>query len=349
MEKSIIHVDMDAFYASVEQRDNPHLIGKAVIIGGASNRGVVCAASYEARRYGVHSAMPVQLAKRLCPNGVYLPSNIGKYKETSKELHKIFTKYSKTIEPISIDEAFLDITGEDPVIIAKNIKKDIQNQLNLTASIGISINKFLAKLASDIDKPNGLTIIKKEEVIEFLRSLPITNIWGVGPKMEREMNKLGIYYISDIQDYDENVLISIFGKRGKELYEFSYGIDSRPVEDHVLNQSIGEEETFQIDINDMDILIDKLKSYSINLSKKLIQKSYLIRTITIKIKYNDFTVETRSITLSIPTDNYDVIFDTSRYILINKFELKKSVRLIGLTGSNLIYPDDPMQLIMDME
>lgn len=348
MERSIIHVDMDAFYASVEQRDNPDLIGKAVIIGGVNSRGVVCAASYEARRYGVHSAMPGRQAKKLCPNGIFLPSNMEKYKQASREIHNIFSRYSDNIEPISIDEAFLDITGKNPIKIAKMIKRDIENELKLTSSIGISINKFLSKLASDIDKPNGLTIIKKDEIIEFLKPLPVTKIWGVGPKMERELNKLGIYYVGDIQDYDKEILTSLFGKRGRELYEFSYGIDDRIVENHVLNQSIGEEETFQNDTDDIDLLIDKLRFFSMNLSKKLIQKSYLIRTITIKVKYNDFTVETRSITLSIPTDGYNMIFKISEYILRTKFNLKKSVRLIGLTGSNIIYPQDPRQLNMDI-
>ena len=348
MDRSIIHVDMDAFYASVEQRDNPNLIGKPVIIGGVRDRGVVCAASYEARRYGVHSAMPVKIAKKLCSKGIYLPVNMKKYKETSKEIHKIFRRYSSIIEPISIDEAFLDVTGGDPLVIAKDIKMNIKDKLHLTASVGISINKFLAKLASDINKPNGFTVIKEEEILEFLKPLPVTKLWGVGPKMEREMNKLGIYYIGDIQNYDVDVLISIFGKRGKELYDFSYGIDHRPVEDYVLNQSIGEEETFQEDIKDMNILIDKLKSYSINLSNKLISKDCLIRTITIKIKYSDFSVETRSMTLSIPTDNDLIIFKTSKHILMTKFNIKKSIRLIGLTVSNLIYPEDPIQLSMEI-
>lgn len=345
-DRAIIHVDMDAFYASIEQRDNPSLIGKPVIIGGNSDRGVVCTASYEARRYGVHSAMSSKIAKRLCPDGIYLPVNMKKYKQTSNEIHRIFRRYSNIIEPISIDEAFLDVTGYDVFDIAKNIKDNIRDELGLTASIGISINKFLAKLASDIEKPNGLTIIDKKDIIQFLKPLPITKIWGVGPKMERELNKLGIYYIGDIQNYDVDVLVSLFGKRGKELYEFSFGIDHRIVEDRTLHQSIGEEETFKEDIDDINILENKLRTYSINLSNKLIINGYLIRTITVKIKYTDFTIETRSITLNIPTDNEKIIFNTSKKILLTKFNIEKKVRLIGLTLSNLIYPDDPIQLSM---
>lgn len=348
VDRAIIHVDMDAFYAQVEQRDNPDLIGKPVIIGGVHSRGVVCTASYEARRYGVHSAMPIKIAKRLCPKGIYLPVNMKKYKEVSKEIHKIFNRYSDIIEPISIDEAFLDVTGKNPLVIAKGIKKDIFNLIDLTASVGISVNKFLAKLASDVNKPNGLTIINKNEIEEFLGPLPVTKLWGVGPKMERELNKLGIYYIEDIQKYDEKVLISLFGKRGKELYDFSYGRDDRPVEYNILNQSIGEEETFQDDIKDINYLIDKLESYSVSLSNKLNTKGYLIRTITVKIKYCDFSVETRSITLNMPTNDYVTIFNVSKHILTNKFNLDKSVRLIGITLSNVIYPEDPIQLTMEI-
>lgn len=344
--KSIIHVDMDAFYASVEQRDDPSLKGKPVIIGGASDRGVVCAASYEARRYGVHSAMPGKTAKKLCPNGIYLPVNMKKYKNTSKKIHKIFRRYSNIIEPISIDEAFLDVSGGNPIEIAKAIKTDIKNEQGLTASIGISVNKFLAKLASDIEKPNGLTIIEKEEAINFLKPLPVRKLWGVGPKMESELNRLGIYYIGDIQNYDPKVLISLFGKRGKEVYDFSHGVDNRPVEYNVSNQSIGEEETFDKDLDNINHLIEYLEDYSLNLSSKLITKGYLGKTITVKLKYDDFSVETRSITLNIPTDDEVTIFKTSKHILCTKFNIDRPVRLIGLTISNLIYPEDPIQLSM---
>lgn len=349
MDREIIHIDMDAFYASIEQRDNSKLIGRPVIVGGVSNRGVVCTASYEARRYGVRSAMPIKTAKRLCPKGIYLPVNMEKYKRVSKEIHNIFSRYSNKIEPISIDEAFLDVTGEEPIAIARNIKRDINKELKLTASIGISVNKFLAKLASDVRKPNGFTVITKEDIIEFLRPLPVSRLWGVGPRMERELNKLGIYYIEDIQRYDVNVLVSIFGKRGKELYDFSYGIDPRPVEQHTINQSIGEEETFQEDVKNPKVLMDKLEFYSINLASKLISKGYLAKTITIKIKYRDFNVETRSITLNIPTNDEKIIFKVSKEILMKRFSLDNSIRLIGLTVSNLIYPEDPIQLSMKIE
>lgn len=347
-DRSIIHVDMDAFYAQIEQRDNPILIGKPVIIGGTSSRGVVSTASYEARKYGVHSAMPIKTAKKLCPEGIYLPVDMKKYKEVSKEIHGIFTRYTDIYEPISIDEAFLDVTGEQALETAKRIKKDIGDELRLTASVGISINKFLAKLASEVNKPDGLTIIKEDEILSFLSPLPVTKLWGVGPKMERELNKLGIYYIGDVQNYDIEVLISLFGKRGKELYEFSYGIDNRPVKPHNVSQSIGEEETFLEDVYDMEILLDTLKGYSFNLSKKLKRKGYLARTICVKLKYSDFTIETRSITLNLPTNDGNFIYKTAKHILLNKFNINREVRLIGLTLSNLIYPEDPIQLSLDI-
>lgn len=344
MERAIIHVDMDAFYASIEQRDNPYLKGKPVIIGGLGERSVVCTASYEARKYGVHSAMPIVSARRLCPNGVFLPVDMEKYKKESVKILNILKRYSDIIEPLSIDEAFLDVTGCDPLYIAEKIKLDVKNELKLTASVGISINKFLAKLASDAKKPDGLTVIRKENIVEFLKPLPVSKLWGVGPKMKRELNKLGIYFIEDVQKYDVDILITKFGKRGKELFEFAYGKDIRPVESHIANQSIGEEETFMKDTNDMDMLCSRLKEYSLNLSNKLIRKGFLIKTITVKVKYSDFTVETRSVTLNIPTYDYSTIYETGKYLLTTKFDIKKDIRLIGLNLSNLVYPQDPKQL-----
>ncbi|MCR2045019.1 DNA polymerase IV [Anaerosalibacter massiliensis] len=343
--RSVIHVDMDAFYASVEEKYNPSLKGKPIIVGGSvKNRGVVTTASYEARKYGVHSAMSVFKAKKLCPKGIFLPVNMARYKEVSKEVHNIFKRYSKLIEPISIDEAFIDTTGRDPLFIAKKIKEDIKRELNLTASIGISTNKFLAKLASDIEKPNGLTIIREEEAIEFLKPLPIRKLWGVGPKTERQLHKIGIYTIGDLQDYDIKVLVDRFGKKGREMSYFSKGIDNRPVEIDITTQSIGEEETFREDISSVEILIQKLQEYSLNLSHKLEAKGYIARTITVKIKYEDFSVETRSSTLYIPTNDYLTIYSTSINILNNKFNSCKKVRLLGLAVSNFIYPNDPVQL-----
>ncbi|NLJ78761.1 MAG: DNA polymerase IV [Tissierellia bacterium] len=348
MGRSIIHMDMDAFYAAVEQRDDPSLVGKPIIIGGVSDRGVVCTASYEARKYGIHSAMSAREAKKLCPYGIYLPTDMEKYKRVSREVRSILQRYSDRIEPVSIDEAFLDTTGRDPIHIAKRIKGDIRDELRLTASVGVSINKFLAKLASDMEKPDGLTIIREKEAVELLKPLPITKLWGVGPSMEKELNKLGIYYIGDVQGYDRDVLISIFGQKGSEIYDFSYGIDHRPVEERAANQSIGEEETFREDMGDMDFLVERLATYAMNLSRELKSRGYLIRTITVKVKYGDFSMETRSHTLALATNSYEDIFKIGRYILTTRFEFHDRIRLLGLTVSNLIYPEDPVQLSLDI-
>lgn len=343
--RTILHVDMDAFFASIEQRDNPKYKGKPIIVGGSiDNRGVVSTASYEARSFGVHSAMAIVTAKKLCPNGYFIPVNMAKYKKVSREIQKIFSKYSMNIEPISIDEAFLDITGLSPLKTAKSIKEEILIEQELTASIGISNNKFLAKLASEMEKPNGLTIIRQEEAIQFLKPLPINKLWGVGPKTEEELNRIGIYTIGDLQNYDMEVLFEKFGKRGEELMQFSLGIDDRPIERNITCQSIGEEETFSKDIINMSILRKKLVKFSQNLSFQLEQKGYLARTITVKIKYEDFSIESRSITLNIPTNNAFQIYEASNLILNRKFRIKKKVRLLGLAVSNFIYPDEPLQL-----
>lgn len=343
--RTIIHVDMDAFFASVEQRDNKKFKNKPVIVGGSlENRGVVSTASYEARKYGVHSAMSIAMAKKLCPEAIFLPVNMKKYKEVSRSINDIFRRYSHTIEPVSIDEAFIDITGKEPLSTAMNIKRNIKDELDLTASVGISVNKLLAKIASDTNKPDGLTIIGEEEAVDFLRPLSLRKLWGIGPKTERELKKLGIYTIGDLQNYDVNVLIDKFGKRGEELFEFSMGIDNRPVEMNIASQSIGEEETFVKDTLDMEFMYTKLQEYSLNISYKLEHNGLLARTITVKLKYEDFSTETRSITLNIPTDEYETIYEISLFIFKNKFLINKKIRLLGITASNFIYPNDPLQL-----
>lgn len=343
---TIIHIDMDAFYASVEQKDKKDLRGRPIAIGGRSDRGVVSTASYEARKYGVRSAMSIQKAKTLCPNLIVIPGNMEKYKRVSREIFNILRSYSDIVERLSIDEAFLDITGTDYIGVCKNIKKDINERLGLTCSIGVSYNKFLAKLASDMEKPNGLTFIGEKEAVEVLKPLPINKILGVGPMMERELNRLGIYYIEDLQNYNPKILVSKFGKKGKDLYKYSLGIDSRSVERNEDAQSIGEEETFHRDISDREELLLKLRDQSKDLKLRLDAGSLMFRTITIKVKYSDFQVETRGVTMSIPANSLETIEKMSENILLTRFRLNKSVRLIGITLSNFIYPDDPKQLTL---
>ncbi|WP_425446559.1 DNA polymerase IV [Dethiothermospora halolimnae] len=348
-ERAIIHVDMDAFYASIEQRDNPKLKDKPIAVGGNPNgRGVVCAASYEARKYGVKSAMSSKKARFLCPSIIFLPVDMKKYKEVSRRIRYIFTKYSNKIEPISLDEAFLDVTGKDPIKVGKEIKEDILRATVLTASVGVSYNKFLAKLASDMDKPNGFTIISKKWAQDILRPLPVRKLWGVGPKTEEKLNKLGIYKIGEIEKYND-IILKKFGKRGLELIEFSKGIDNRPVENSLKPQSIGEENTFSEDVIDKGVLYSTIDKYVKDIIYRIKVRKILIRTITVKIKYNDFSIETRSFTLNYPTDRQDVIKKTANYILDNKFKINKKIRLLGVTVSNFIYPDDPLQLRFNID
>lgn len=349
MDRIILHVDIDAFYASVEQRDNPELRNKPVAVGGKSDRGVVTTASYEARPYGVRSAMSMIKAKQLCKDLIIVPGNREKYKKTSKEMFNILHSYSNKIEKISIDEAFLEIQDENYLKIVREIKKRIKDEIGLTISVGVSYNKFLAKLASDIEKPNGLTIINRDNVDAILKPMQVNKIFGVGPKMVEELNKLGIYYIEDIRNYDKYLLEEKFGKRGKEIYEFSFGKDTRDLECDELTQSIGEEETFSEDISDINKLYEKLYEHSINLEKELLRKNLLYNTLTVKLKYSDFSVETRSMTLTLPNDNKDKIYELSKYILDHRFILEKDVRLIGISLSNLIYPEDPFQMSISIK
>ncbi|WP_130806537.1 DNA polymerase IV [Senegalia massiliensis] len=350
---NILHIDMDAFYASIEQRDNKKLRGKPVAVGGSPNgRGVVCAASYEARKYGVKSAMSSKHAQYLCKDLIFVETNKNKYKRESNHIRNIFKKYSNNIEPLSLDEAYIEIKDKnlsEVLKIAKNIKKDIKIQLNLTCSVGISYNKFLAKLASDMNKPNGITIIRKEEAIKILSPMPIRKLWGVGKKTEKILNSLGIYTIYDIQNYDENVLVERLGKKGSELMMFSKGIDNRKIEGNSLPQSISEENTFSYDIDNIEYIHEKINEYSNDIYNRIIKRGYKYRTITIKLKYNDFSIETRSLTLENATDSLKVLKATSHFIFKNKFNINKKIRLLGVGVSNFIYPNDPVQIRFDLD
>ncbi|MGO1368029.1 MAG: DNA polymerase IV [Senegalia sp. (in: firmicutes)] len=347
---NILHIDMDAFYASIEQRDNKNLRGKPVAVGGSPDgRGVVCAASYEARKYGIKSAMSSKKAQMLCKNLIFVDTHKEKYKKASDHIRNIFRRYSDNIEPLSLDEAYLEIKSHDPLNIAKSIRRDIKKELDLTCSVGISFNKFLAKLASDINKPNGITIINKDNALDILRPMPIRKLWGVGPKTEKVLHSMGIYTIYDIQNYDKDTLIYKLGKKGNELMLFSKGIDNRKVDGNTLAQSISEENTFSYDIDDIDYIHQKIDEYSLDIYNSIIKRAYKYKTITIKLKYNDFSIETRSITLENATDSLETLKLTSHFILKNKFKINKKVRLLGLGVSNFIYPNDPVQIMLNLD
>ena len=341
MSLNIMHVDMDAFFAAVEQHDQPELKGKPVIIGGSlEKRGVVSTASYEARTYGVHSAMPIAEAKRLCPKGIFLSGRHGRYSEISEKIYNIFLKYTPLVEKISIDEAFLDLTGchrlfGSSIEIGKKIKEDISNNLGITASVGLAGNKFLAKLASDLDKPDGFFIVEEDRVDEILEPLPVKKIWGVGKKAEEAFKKRGIATIGDIKRLSLNELEAIFGKLGIQLYYLSRGIDNRRVEVENEVKSVSHEETFSEDISDLNQILSCLMRMSAKVSRRLRQKGFEGITIFIKIRYGDFSTYTRRVTITVPTDNTDKIYSIGYQLLAREKLLRKPVRLLGIGVSNL--------------
>ena len=338
--RQIIHVDMDAFYAAVEQRDNPLLLGKPVVVGGnPDSRGVASTCSYEARKYGIKSAMPLSEAKRRCPHAVFLPVDMHKYQEVSSQIHKIFEDYTPLIEPLSLDEAFLDVTDSlrlfgSGEIIARKIKHRIIEELQLTASVGLAPNKFLAKLASDIWKPDGFLILNEGEIDDFLEPLPIERIWGVGPKTAEQLHKLKVKTIKDLKRFNEDYLVNVFGSAGSRLYELARGIDDRPVEPDTEAKSIGREITFTEDIADQDVLKTYILELVVDIGRKLRSKSLKTRTITLKIRYSDFKTITRSKTLSTYIDvDQDITKET--WGLFDELDLNQAVRLIGVSLSNL--------------
>jgi DNA polymerase-4 len=338
----VIHADMDAFFAAVEQRENPELKGKAVIIGGVnlSNRGVVSTASYKAREYGVHSAMPVAQARKLCPDGIYLPARHDLYQEVSREVLSILKKYTPLVEKISIDEAFLDIKGCErlygsPLEIAEKIKEDVKNKTELTISIGLSVNKFLAKLASDFDKPDGLTVIKHENIKDFMADLDINKIWGVGQIFAENLAKIGVYKVKDIWQYSLNELKNKYGKAGIKLYYLSRGLDNRKVESKNEIKSVSHEETFAENIEDIDKLWAYLFKMSEKVSFRLHSNNLRGNTVFIKVRYADFSTISRQISLKNNLNSTELIYKTGKKLIKDNKLFKKPLRLLGIGVSNL--------------
>ncbi|QZY54217.1 DNA polymerase IV [Crassaminicella profunda] len=333
--RNIIHVDLDAFFASVEQRDHPELKGKPVIVGGQSNRGVVCTCSYEARKYGVSSAMPGFMAKKKCPHGIFLPVRMKRYKEVSREVFTIFYEVTDRVEPLSIDEAYLDVTDLDkkPTIIANYIKEEVMKRTGLTLSIGISYNKFLAKLASDWNKPDGLKVIKKEMLPDILKPLPIRAVYGIGKKSAKKLNNIGIFTIEDLLKLPKAYLMDYHGKQGLEIYDRIRGIDYRGVEPRRERKSIGRETTFKEDTQDRDCLREYLKQFSKEISNIMGMKKVLAKTITVKMKTSDFENHTKSRTIHEYIYSSEEIYNIASDIL-DEVKMNKAIRLIGLTVSN---------------
>lgn len=330
---------MDAFYASVEQRDNPELRGKPIAVGHAEQRGVVSAASYEARRYGVRSAMSSLKAKQLCPHIIFVPGRMNVYKEVSAQVHRIFQEYTDLIEPLSLDEAFLDVTHnkkgiELAVDIAKEIKKRIREELNLVASAGISYNKFLAKVASDYRKPDGLCTIHPDQALEFISKLPIEAFWGVGKVTAQKMHSLGIHKGKDLQQCTLEMLTRLFGKAGHVYYDFAQGIDLRPVEAERIRKSVGCEHTLDKDITASSSVIIELYHVATELIERLKKSGFSGNTLTLKIKFYDFKQITRSITREQEINNMNDILPLAKQLLKEVDYSIRPIRLIGLTVSN---------------
>ncbi len=340
--RKIIHIDMDAFFAAVEQRDNPELRGKPVIIGGKPNsRGVVSTCSYEARKFGIHSAMPSSFAYRLCPSAIFIRPRFDAYQQASQEVMKIFYEYTDKVEQVSIDEAYLDVTEnklkmKSASIIAKEIRYKIKERTGLTASAGVSYNKFLAKIGSDMNKPDGMTIIRPQDAKAVLENLPIRKFHGIGKKTEEKMKALNIFFGRDLKKVSLNEMIERFGKVGYFYYNIVRGKDEREVGHFTKRHSIASESTFSEDTNDINYMLQYMKRISGKLSESIQKKQLLAKTISIKIKYADFKQVTRSYTSTSPIKTDNEIFDVAKKLLLNSVEKDKKIRLLGISISNII-------------
>ncbi|MFQ5729585.1 MAG: DNA polymerase IV [Waddliaceae bacterium] len=339
--RKIIHIDMDAFYASIEQRDNPDLRGKPVIVGGdPQNRGVVATCSYEARKFGVHSAMPTSRAYQLCPRGVIIRPRMDVYKRVSQKIREIFFQYTDLVEPMSLDEAYLDVTKNkkkefSATRLALKIKRQIYEETELTASAGVSFNKFLAKAGSDWNKPNGLTVIPPEKAVEFIEKLPIRKFYGIGKVTEKKMLQRGIKTGADLRRVEREYLISQFGKMGAFFYNIAHCNDERPVNPARIRKSMGKEVTLQKDIIDKGEVTRIIYGLSAKVSSMLRKHKIQACTITLKVRYNDFTTVTRSVTLPTSFNEEGMIASVGIKLLEKTEAGRRFVRLLGVSASNL--------------
>lgn len=353
--RKIIHIDMDAFYASIEQRDNPEYRGKPLAVGYSGDRGVVAAASYEARKYGIRSAMASKTAKRKCPHLIFVPARFDVYRAVSRQVMDIFLEYTDMVEPLSLDEAFLDVTENHKNIpyatqIAKEIKRKILVATGLTASAGISYNKFLAKIASDHNKPNGLFVIKPKDAEKFVDNMVIEQFFGVGKVTASKMHRLGIKTGYDLKQKSEEELVNIFGKAGHIYYQNARAIDEREVEPDRIRKSIGAEYTFDRDIDSYDELEAELKEIAEDVINRIDKRRFKGRTITLKIKFADFKIITRSKTFLFVIDDYETLYNIGEDLL-KEVDIAPKVRLLGLTVKNTDHSNwsGPIQLSFDFK
>ncbi len=343
----ILHIDMDAFYASVEQLDQPRLKGQCVIVGGTSKRGVVSAASYEARRFGVRSAMPMFQARQLCPRGVFIPPRMGRYQQVSREVLSILREFSPLVEPVSIDEAFLDLSGTEslhgpPPALAFSLKQRIRHTLHLTCSVGVAPNRFLAKIASDFNKPDGLTVIAPDQVPAFIERLPVEKVPGVGPKTQAKVAELGIRFLGDIGKFPLTILNSIFGAYGARLVDLARGIDLTPVTPDSPCKSVSSECTLDEDTCETAALTRCLLEQAEEVAAALRQEGVKARTVVLKIKHADFKLVTRRATFAPPTQSSKEFYEQA-LLLLKEYRVTQKVRLIGLGATGLVPADAPRQ------
>ncbi|WP_372776313.1 DNA polymerase IV [Mangrovibacterium sp.] len=352
-DRKIIHVDMDAFFASVEQRDNPALRGKPVVVGGERERGVIAAASYEARKYGVRSAMSSVLAKRKCPSLIFVRPSFEKYKTVSCQIREIFFEYTDLVEPLSLDEAFLDVTEAkkgkpSATLIAREIKQRIKEVTGLTASAGVSYCKFLAKVASDVNKPDGLFVITPDRAEDFLNELDIKKFFGIGRVTAEKLNKQGIYKGADLKKMEQGELIRQFGKAGAYYYKIVRGIDDRPVVPSRERKSLGAENTFLTDYVELDDLTEQLLKIEAEVWRRLQRSQSYGRTLTLKIKFADFEQITRSRTVADLIKTEEHLHRLAHDLLKNELPFVKGIRLLGLTISNFPHEEKgPVQLTIE--
>jgi DNA polymerase-4 len=347
---------MDAFYASVEERDRPELVGKPVIVGGSpEKRGVVSAANYMARRYGIHSAMPAATARRLCPNGVFLSPRIDYYSEVSRQIREIFERFTPLVEPLSLDEAFLDVTGSEHLFgpaaeIGRKIQQSIREEIGLIVSVGVAPNKFLAKIASDLKKPNGFVVVESNQIHEFLDPLPVERIWGVGKQSSKVFQRLGIRTIHQLRHWPRERLKDCFGSHGEHLWQLAHGIDDRPVVPEREAKSISHETTFEQDINDLEVLRAWLVDLTEQVGWRLRRHGMRGWTVHLKVRFADFSTMTRSQTLSEPTNITNELWEVADEMLCHRLPTgHPPLRLLGMGVSSFDGPGPAQLFLFDQE
>ncbi|HVS65876.1 MAG TPA: DNA polymerase IV [Thermoanaerobaculia bacterium] len=351
--RRILHCDMDCFYAAVHQRDDPSLAGKPLVIGGSPDRrGVVAAASYEVRRFGVRSAMPSSQARRLCPQAIFLPPEFSRYREESRKVFEIFRSFTDVVQPVSIDEAYLDVTEQveawgSATAIAEAVRARIRDERRLTVSVGVGPNRLIAKIASDRNKPDGLTVVPPARVLDFLAPLEVRNLQGVGPATERVLNdELGVRTVRELRSISEATLARRFGRFGETLFRYALGIDDRPVLTETERKSLSSERTYDQDLVGLEVMDAEIDRQARGVAEALTRRGLAGATIQIKVRYEDFTTITRSATLSAPTDDGSVISELGRELLRRTQAGERAVRLLGVGVAKLVEDGEPRQLAL---